>query len=181
VEGAIAKVDWPPGAGSFTLNPAPLRRKDGKVDNHPNGVTPIKAPAIRHLEARGWEAEKLPPLPESVLTTGDLDALYNASGVYVAFEWETGNISSSHRAMNKLVLGLINRAIRGGILVVPGNAMRPYITDRIGNIGELKPYLPLWSAANAPDAALRIYAVEHDALSEGVDHIPKGVDGRAIY
>lgn len=83
--------------------------------------------------------------------------------------------------MNKLVLGLIQGAVRGGFLVVLANSMRSYLTDRIGNIGELRPYLPLWSAATVPDAALRIYVAEHDALSDQVPHIPKGTDGRALY
>jgi len=181
VEEAVAEVDWPPGTGSFLLNPAPGRRRDGSKDTYPNGVAPMKVPAIRHLESRGWRTEALPPLPSTVLRTGDLDALYDASGTYVAFEWETGNISSSHRAMNKLVLGLIQGAVRGGFLVVLANSMRSYLTDRIGNIGELRPYLPLWSAATVPDAALRIYVAEHDALSDQVPHIPKGTDGRALY
>lgn len=181
VEQSIAEVDWPPGTGSFTLNPSPLPRKGGAIDTHPNGVTPIKVPAIRHLESCGWKTEAFPVLPPSVLTPGDLDALYYSSGVFIAFEWETGNISSSHRALNKLVLALIHGAIRGGVLVVPANTMRPYITDRIGNIGEIRPYLPLWNAAQVVDGALRIYAVEHDALDPSVPHIPKGVDGRAVY
>ena len=103
-------------------------------------------------------------------------------GHYVAFEWETGNISSSHRALNKLVLGLIHRAITGCFLVVRSRALYPYLTERIGNMDELRAYLPLWNAASATvgEAALRIYAVEHDRTDESVPPIPKGTDGNAL-
>lgn len=84
--------------------------------------------------------------------------------------------------MNKLVLGLIHRAVIGCFLVVPSRALYPYLTDRIGNITELRAYLPLWSAASAKvtNAALRIYVVEHDNIDENVAIIPKGTDGRAL-
>lgn len=84
--------------------------------------------------------------------------------------------------MNKLVLGLIHRAVMGCFLVLPSRALYPYLTDRIGNMAELRAYLPLWSAATAKveEAALRIYAVEHDATASDAPLIPKGTDGRAL-
>jgi len=36
-----------------------------------------------------------------------------------AVEWETGNVSSSHRSLNKLSLGIIQEEIVGGALLVP--------------------------------------------------------------
>ncbi len=134
------------------------------------------------LQTLGWSVEALPPLASNVLRPGDLDALVVRDGHYVAFEWETGNIASSHRALNKLVLGLIHRAVIGCFLVVPSRALYLYLTDRVGNMDELRAYLPLWSAASAKvaEAALRIYAVEHDGIDESVPTIPKGTDGRAL-
>ncbi len=172
VEAGILAVDWPWGSGTFTINPS----------KHGNGVKPIKDPCTKVLRAKGWRVEAFPPLASTVLRPGDLDALVQRDGHYIAFEWETGNISSSHRALNKLVLGLIHGAVIGCFLVVPSRALYPYLTDRIGNIGELKAYLPLWSAASAKvaQAALRIYVVEHDATSTSVAKIPKGTDGRAL-
>lgn len=172
VEDAIACVDWPHGAGSFSINPQP----------HGNGVKPIKYPCLQRLGALGWRVESLPPLASDILHPGDLDALIMRQGHYVAFEWETGNISSSHRALNKLVLGLIHRAVIGAILVVPSRALYPYLTDRVGNIAELRPYLPLWNAASAKveEAALRVYSVEQDAINEDAPLVPKGTDGRAL-
>jgi hypothetical protein len=172
VEDAVSQVDWPHGSGVFTINPK----------KHGNGVRPIKDPCVLRLQDLGWRVEALPPLASNVLRPGDLDALIVRDGHYIAFEWETGNISSSHRALNKLVLGLIHRAVIGCFLVVPSRALYPYLTDRIGNMDELRAYLPLWNAASAKvgEAALRIYAVEHDRTDEDVDTIPKGTDGRAL-
>jgi hypothetical protein len=67
-----------------------------------------------------------------------------------------------------------------GILVVPSNVLAPYLTDRIGNIGELRPYFPLWSSYGGARGALRIVVVEHDAIDRNVPRIPKGTDGRAL-
>lgn len=145
-----------------------------------NGVKPIKIPCLRELRRRGWEVESLPMLATSVLGTGDLDAVKRTAEGYVAFEWETGNISSSHRALNKLCLGMHQLDLLAGFLVVPSNNLAPYLTDRIGNIGELRPYFPLWSSYTGARGALRIVVVEHDAIDRNVPRIPKGTDGRAL-
>ena len=68
----------------------------------------------------------------------------------------------------------------GSFLVVPSNEMKKYLTDRIGNIGELQPYFPLWKSLTGIKGALRIIVVEHDEISYEVPKIPKGKDGRAI-
>jgi hypothetical protein len=174
VERAIAKVDWPHGSGQFTIYP-----QSGKRRGEGNGVVPIKVPCISALREAGWITEDLPQLPDSVLRPGDLDALLVTPEGNVGFEWETGNISSSHRAINKLLLTLQWGGIRGGILVVPSEDLRQYLTDRIGNITELRCYFPLWRCIPFFDAALRIIVVEHDAVSTSVPRIPKGTDGRA--
>jgi Restriction endonuclease BamHI len=134
------------------------------------------------LEELGWRVEGFPPLASNVLRPGDLDALVVRDGHYIGFEWETGNIASSHRALNKLVLGLIHRAVIGCFLVVPTRVLYGYLTDRVGNIDELRAYFPLWSAASTAvqNAVLRIYAVEHDRIDETVALIPKATDGRAL-
>jgi hypothetical protein len=180
VEAAIATVDWPHGSHSFTLNPTPILNRKGKLTTHANGVAPIKEPMLRHLEERGWIAESLPPIrPGEVLTKRDLDALLPADGLYIGFEWETGNISSSHRAMNKLTLALDRATIAGGVLVLPMKATQRYLTDRVGSFEELRPYFPLWERYPLRDGVLRIYGLGHDHLSTDVEHIPKKDDGRA--
>lgn len=185
VEGAIASVDWPPGSGSFSLNPDPAIDRQGRPDRHPNGVVPIKLPLIRHLASQGWEAESLPTLPESpeggdVLRTGDLDGLLRDRNRWVGFEWETGNVSSTHRAVNKLLHGITRGTLNGGILVLAVRATQRYLTDRVGNFEEIAPYFEFWGRYPVPDGALRVYGIGHDALDSSVPHIPKSTAGRAL-
>jgi hypothetical protein len=174
VEAAVAATDWPHGSGTFTIYP-----ESGKKSGMGNGVKPIKEPCLRVLKALGWRVECLPSIGSNVLGTGDLDALKETQEGYVAFEWETGNISSSHRALNKLFLAMQQTDILGSFLVVPSDRLKVYLTDRIGNIGELRPYFPLWRGLPGIKGALRIVVVEHDAESAAVPRIPKGTDGRA--
>ena len=170
VRAAIKETDWPHGAGRVFLRP-------GK---NLNGVTAIKTPCLRALESRGWRLERLPPIEPSPLTTGDLDALLETRRGYIGFEWETGNISSSHRAVNKLVLTLFLAGIKGAFLVVPSRAFYFHLTDRVGNIAELEHYLPLWQAVDVPDGAMRFVVVEHDELDPQAPVIPKTTAGRAL-
>lgn len=166
---AIKVTDWPHGSGSFTIYP----------ESHGNGVVPIKEPCIRKLVESKWKAEKLPVVYRGILGTGDLDALIQTPAGWIGFEWETGNISSSHRALNKLLLTLMKGYLAGGFLVVPSDSLYEFLTDRIGNISELRPYFPLWSSVQVENGALRIIVVEHDSTSTKVQRIRKGTDGRA--
>lgn len=170
---AIRAVDWPPGSGQFLIYP-----ESGKQRRMGNGVKPIKNGLMQRLQTEGWRLEQ--PLDIATATTpGNLDAvLYTESGP-VALEWETGNISSSHRALNKMALGLLKGKLACGTLVVPSRALYPYLTDRIGNISELMPYLDLWKAVPCPSGVLEIVVIEHDGISAAVPRIPKGTSGRA--
>jgi hypothetical protein len=185
IESAIGAADWPFGSGTFSLNANSRVDAKGKPDKHPNGVLPIKVPMLAELESRGWLAEKLPPLPVGtggidLLSTGDLDALLEDRGRYVGFEWATGNISSSHRAINKLLDGITRGTLMGGVLVLPVRATQRYLTDRIGNFEELAPYFEFWRRYPVNEGALRVYGVGHDKLDSDVPYIPKGKAGRAL-
>jgi hypothetical protein len=185
VEAAIVAADWPFGSGAFTLNPQSTVNRRGRLDKHPNGVVPIKLPMIRELASRGWETETLPPLPvgsggQDVLTTGDLDALLQSANQYVGFEWETGNISSSHRAINKLLDGITRETLLGGILVVTVRETARYLTERVGNFEELAAYFEFWRRYPVSNGALRVYGVAHDSLNSTVPYIPKRKSGRAL-
>jgi len=175
VEAAVKATDWPHGTGTFTTYP-----QSGKQRGQGNGVLPIKTPCVKKLQELGWRKEGLPREKQYAVTTGDLDALIKTSVGWVGFEWETGNISSSHRALNKLLLALMRGDLVGGFLVVPSDKLKEYLTDRIGNIGELRPYFPLWSSVPVKEGALRIVVVEHDATSTSVPKIPKMTAGRAL-
>jgi hypothetical protein len=172
---AIQAVDWPPGSGKFTIYP-----ESGKKRGEGNGVGPIKLGLIKQLVSEGWIAEH--PLDiATVSKPGDLDAvLITEEGPIIAMEWETGNISSSHRALNKMALGLLKEVITAGVLVVPSRLLYPYLTDRIGNFAELVPYLDLWKSIPCKTGVLEIVVIEHDATSIQVPRIPKGTSGRAL-
>ena len=171
---AIREVDWPCGSGTFTIYP-----ESGKARGKGNGVTPIKLGLMEKLQRQGWKLEE--PLDIAVRRKpGKLDAVLYTDYGPVALEWETGNISSSHRALNKMALGLLKRVLACGILVVPSRELYKYLTDRIGNLAELEPYLDLWRSIPCEQGVLEIVAIEHDATSTEVPRIPKGTSGRAL-
>ena len=170
---AIAAVDWPLNSGAFTIYP-----ESGRKRGQGNGVKPIKNIAIDYLLKHGWQSEYPWPAGERI-RPGNMDAAYLSSEGLVAFEWETGNISSSHRSINKICLGLVTKKMIAGMLVVPSRELYRYLTDRIGNIAELEPYFPLWRAISCDKAVLDIIVIEHDAISYHVPRIPKGTDGRS--
>jgi Restriction endonuclease BamHI len=172
---AVLATDWPHGSGKFTIYP-----ESGKRRAEGNGVVPIKIPCLRKLRELDWQVEQLPVIPNSVFTTGDLDALYLSKSGYFGFEWETGNIASGHRAMNKLLLTLKMGGLVGGFLVVPSDRLKGFLTDRISIIGELRHYFPLWQDTRLTQGVLQIVVVEQDAESLDVPRIPKGRDGRAL-
>ena len=171
---AIREVDWPRGSGKFTIHP-----EAGKKRGMGNGVTPIKLGLIEELVKQGWKPEQYLDIAK-LKRPGKLDAvLYTPHGP-VALEWETGNISSSHRALNKMALGLHKGILAAGILVVPSRELYQFLTDRIGNMSELDPYLDLWRSVPCKKGILEIVAIEHDATSKKVPRIPKGTSGRAL-
>ena len=171
---SICNVAWPSGSGNFTIYP-----ESGKRRGEGNGVTPIKHDLMRELKSQGWKLEE--PLDiATVKKPGKLDAVLYTSFGPLALEWETGNISSSHRALNKMALGLLKGVLVGGVLVVPSRELYRYLTDRIGNMSELMPYLELWRSIPYRNGVLEIVAIEHDATSMNVSRIPKGTSGRAL-
>jgi len=176
---AVAACEWPAGSGSFTIYP-----ESGKKRGAGNGVKPIKDAAIKQLVSKPvlgshWQPELTWPVAGRV-KPGNMDAGFLGASGLVCFEWETGNISSSHRSLNKISLGLLKGLIKAGILVVPSQALYPFLTDRIGNIGELEPYFDLWRSIECSDGVFEIIVIEHDATSTSVPRIPKGTDGRAL-
>jgi Restriction endonuclease BamHI len=171
---AIREVDWPPGSGTFLIHP-----ESGKGRGLGNGVTPIKSGLMRELDSQGWKLEERLAIV-SANRPGKLDAVLYTSYGPVALEWETGNISSSHRALNKMALGLMKGLLAAGVLVVPSASLARYLTDRVGNYPELLPYLDLWKAIPVQEGILEIVVIEHDGISTDVPRIPKGTSGRAL-
>jgi hypothetical protein len=173
---AIEAVVWPTGSDKFTIHP-----QSGRRSGEGNGVVPIKIAFIEVLRTRfDWE----PEARVSIGTrsgVGKIDAVKRLPGDRIyAVEWETGNISSSHRSLNKLALGLIEGKLVGGSIVLPTRTMYRYLTDRIGNFEELAPYFPLWEHVCPNEGVLTVLAVEQDAADLSVPRITKGTDGRAL-
>ena len=171
---AIESVQWPPGSGSFTLHD-----QSGKKRGEGNGVKPIKDACMHNLREKGWSLETCVDIA-SVKRPRKMDATRPEGNRLFCVEWETGNISSSHRAINKMALGLLKGILVGGALVVPTRVMYKYLTDRVGNFRELEPYFPLWRSVPVQDGILAVIAIEHDAVSKDVPRISKGTDGRAL-
>ncbi len=97
-----------------------------------------------------------------------MDATYPVGNRLFCVEWETGNISSSHRAINKMALGIIKKVLIGGLLILPTRNMYKYLTDRIGNFPDRDPYFPLSKALKVEEGFLAVIAIEHDAVSLSV-------------
>jgi len=180
---AVRHTVWPPDADDFTIYP-----ESGKKRGEGNGVKPIKDGFVATLRGMGWELEKRAPAREGAMPgakgsrPGAFDCHRPLNGDFAPFvvEWETGNISSSHRAINRMALGILLGYVSGGILIVPSHELAQYLTDRIGNEPELQPYFPLWQQWTlAATAYLAVVTIEHDDVSTDVPRIPKGTDGRA--
>lgn len=170
----IKTVEWPAGTGKFVIYP-----ESGKKRGCGNGVTPIKNGLIERLKSAGWKPEA-PLRIASKKRPGKVDAILYSKDGAIALEWETGNISSSHRALNKMCLGLMKGALIAGVLVVPSRSLYRYLTDRVGNWDELEPYVDVWKKILCDRGVLEIVVIEHDSTSLNVPKIPKGTDGRAL-
>ena len=167
---AICSITWPEDSGKFTLHPV----------KKANGVVPIKKNFVKSLENNGWESEYRMKIT-SRLRPGPIDSVKFLPGNrYFAVEWETGNISSSHRAINKMAIGLLEKVIEGGVLILPSRKMYQYLTDRIGNFAKIEPYFNVWKNLKISNGLLAVIEIEHDDLSKNVPLIRKGTDGRAL-
>lgn len=196
---AIEKMVHPAGSDKMTVR---KRLKIGGGKYRRNGVQYLKRSFLGLIVKAGWVAEsqvglKKFSLEANLLTYpdcnpyiekissqfGGFDFFTHSDDRKVAIEWETGNISSSHRSLNKLCIALNSGAIDIGVLIVPSRDLYTHLTDRIGNIGELSPYLSMWQEWGdcvVHNGLLAITVVEHDELTED-ENIPffdTGTDGR---
>ncbi|OGP56622.1 MAG: hypothetical protein A2V65_08695, partial [Deltaproteobacteria bacterium RBG_13_49_15] len=118
---AIRSIEWPPGSGSFTLF-----NESGKKRAQGSGVKPIKQACMLRLELLGWQLET-PVDIATVKRPGPMDATYQVKDGLFCVEWETGNISSSHRSVNKMALGILKKVLIGGALILPTRKMYQYL------------------------------------------------------
>lgn len=199
---AITGIDFPRGSGTLTLRRKTRIEKSSQWRR--NGVGYLRTRFLQGMvEVEGWQQEAqvgiehLQLQPELLLYPGfsphkenitsgfgDFDFMTETpSGLHIAIEWETGNISSSHRSVNKLTIALAAGRIQAGVLILPSRALYEHLTDRIGNIGELSPYLTMWSQLSpmVKKGVLAITVVEQDALTDDkiFPYLTTGNDGRA--
>lgn len=198
---SIKGIDHPIGSGFLVLREK-TRLPNGQWAR--NGVNYLKSYFLKLMQNQeGWLPEHdvnlsrnryqppimlYPSLEEyrEPITSdfGGFDFMTTArNGTRVAIEWETGNISSSHRSMNKLAIALGNGVIDVGVLILPSRQLYEHLTDRIGNIGELSGYLAMWEAMknNVERGLLAITVVEYDQLTRDslFPYLGMGNDGRA--
>ena len=193
VRAAIQEVVWPPDAPNFTI----LAEKDtGRGKG--NGVVPIMRSFMDALVPSEWLREKILHLPDGA-TIGRFDAVFPfpdakyvdggkrdvkvTSGSFGVVEWETGNISSSHRSLNRMVLGMLHGNVAAGFLIIPTRSIARYLTGRVGNVEELSPYFEVYRKIMVERGVLKVMTVEHDATSTDPSVVPKirkGTDGRAL-
>jgi hypothetical protein len=198
---AIASIDHPRGTGTLTLRKK-VRLQGGQWRR--NGVGYLRTRFLESMQhTEKWQREsnvdlgrnrQQPPIvlypslePYSEPITSDFGGFdfttTGAQGTRIAIEWETGNISSSHRSMNKLAIALTNGIVDVGVLIVPSRKLYEHLTDRIGNIGELSGYLSLWEGlkSSITRGLLAVTVVEHDALTSDpkMPFLKAGADGRA--
>ncbi len=166
IDGAIASVVWGH-KKKFIINPT--RRG--------NGVVPIKINFIKHLVKKGWVSEHRMVFSKG-MNPGPVDVMKETSFGTFVVEWETGNISSSHRALNKIAIGILQKKIVGGILILPNRSFANYLTDRVGNFEEIEPYFMMY-AKIIKAGVMGVYSVQHDSVSDKAPLIPKGKDGNA--
>lgn len=196
---AITGIVHPEGSDILKLR---KREKIGKSSYRRNGVNPLKRIFLKNMIDMGWESEgqvriekedisvPLKSYPEMIdhyetidSSFGGFDFVTQSEMSRIAIEWETGNISSSHRSLNKLCIALNSGDIHIGVLVVPSRQLYTHLTDRIGNISELSPYLSMWKIwgeSVVSKGLLAVSIVEHDELTEdeNVPFLTVATDGR---
>lgn len=143
-----------------------------------NGVFPIKKNFIAYLAKMKWIPESKMALALG-MNPGPIDAVKKTSEGLFAVEWETGNISSSHRALNKIAVGIIQKQIIGGVLILPTRRFGKYLTERVGNYEEIAPYFVMYQHLSIGEGFIAVIGIEHDDIDVNAAIIPKGKDGNA--
>lgn len=195
---SIEEVHWPPGSNQFVIRPV----------EEANGVSPITERFENNLDSKeGWKStgrkhfksvledrgmldnvlDKLEEYyedPEDIISSpwfdGAKSTTFNGEDRLIAVEWETGNISSSHRSLNRITLGLITGILTAGVVILPTRDMYQYLTDRVGNYPELEPYFLIWELleSEVENGIIEVIAVEHDQTGD-VPPVGKMTDGMA--
>lgn len=165
----------------------------GKINNsekYINSVSPIKNGLINLLhDEYGWEKEKHLMALTGEGNTGSTNKRRKGSGggidVYkefsqdefsfrVGIEFETGNVASVHRSLNKLSLGEKNKELDLIVLVLPVFDLSYYLTDRVANYEEIERYFPLFE-----DRPFIAFGFDAEEYSPDFPIFVKGNDGNS--
>lgn len=155
-------------SGEFTINSS---------EKNCNGVVPVKEGIYRCLEAYyKWFREKPLAYFEDAQKGGPID-VYKEFGdrihpFNVGLEFETGNISSAHRSMNKLCMGIKHGDLQMAFLIMPIKRLAYYLTDRVSNYEELAPYFGLLD-----DFPIVVFGFDADHYDPTAPLLAKGRDG----
>lgn len=156
-----------------------------------NSVSPIKNGLVNMLhENYHWETEHHLQILKDNISAGNsnikrrrgqgggIDAfkefVFNDYKFRVGIEFETGNVASVHRSINKLSMGLQSRELDMIFLILPVFNLAQYLTDRVANYEEIEAYFPLFS--DKPFIALGFDAENY---SPDFPIFEKGKDGNA--
>ena len=155
-------------SGKFIINP---------LEKNCNGVVPLKEGIYRRLEYYyNWYREKPLAYFENAQKGGPIDVykefLDKTNSFNVGLEFETGNISSAHRSMNKLCVGIKHGDLQMAFLIMPIMHLAYYLTDRISNFEELAPYFVLLD-----EYPIVIFGFDADLYDSTVPLLAKGKDG----
>lgn len=179
---AIANEAYMEIVRSIELNATDYRGKFviNSSEKNLNGVVPVKENIYARLEEEyGWFREKPLPYLLEVKKGGPIDVYKEFGAFKVGLEFETGNISSAHRAVNKLRIGIKHHDLDMGVLILPIFNLSYYLTDRVSNYEELEPYYDLLD--NDP---FIVIGFDADEYNPNAPILPKGRDGmskRAIH
>jgi len=169
VVASICSSVWPMDSETFIIN---------NTEKNGNGVVPVKELCYVMLEdTYNWFREKpLDVLKVEKKKGGPIDVykefVENNELKRVGLEFETGNISSAHRSMNKLLLGLNRKEIDLAMILMPVFELSRFLTDRVSNYEELEPYFE-----NTEGKPFIYIGFNADEFSSSVPFIPKGSDG----
>ena len=158
-----------PGFDCFILN---------NTSKNCNGVVPVKERCYTILEETyDWFREKpLDYFHHNVKKGGPIDVYKEffdrERSIAAGLEFETGNIASAHRSMNKLLIGLDKGEISIAFLMMPIHRMSYFLTDRVSNYEELEPYFSLLDSQ-----PFVVFGFDAEEYSPNVPLLPKGKDG----
>ena len=158
-----------PGKNIFILN---------NTSKNCNGVVPVKEQCYQILENDYlWFREKpLNYFQSDAKKGGPIDVYKeftdNTQKISAGLEFETGNISSAHRSMNKLCMGIKKGEVDIAFLMMPVHNMSYFLTDRVSNYEELEPYFPLLE-----EYPFVVFGFNADKYDSNAPLLPKGQDG----